>query len=764
MSTSDQRIDFLLVTQYFRPERGAAQVRLSAIVDQLLAQGFSVEVVTALPNYPEGRIFPGWRRRPVQRYFEFGAPVTRVWVWAAMGNGIGRVLNYLTFGVMSVLGILRAPRSRWVIVEYPTLFGALPAVVLGRLRRQQIGVIVADLWVDSIVATGTMSDGAVVALLRRVERWMLRRAHVVTAVTEGVRDALTAKGVREDRLRWLPNGADTEVFAPRDADPGIRARHGLPPDVPIVLYAGTHGFVHGLDVVLDAAELMREESVLFLLVGGGSEKPALEAQARRRGLANVVFREPVDPDEVALLLNCATVALATVRPGELYRTIRSAKAVPAMASGTPVVYSADDEGSRLVAAAGAGLVTPPGDAPALATALRELIGSPERCAEMGAAGRTWVLANSSWQRLVAEWLESIGERRGADDQQVVGWPALGFVGIHSGGRPDFPVSQNEVLSALFESSGYWVKRASSVRRPLWRTAHQVVSILGWWRVDVLVVAVFSGRSFLMAELATAVGRLTGKRVALFLHGGNLPVFGPGHRRRVERVLCAADCILAPSDFLADTFRGWGHRVEVIPNVVDVSRYRQHVRTRARPRLLWMRTFHRDYNPEMAVRVLAQVIRVHPEASMVMAGADHGHLEATRAEAERLGVADRIEFPGYIDHATKVAAFDDCDIFLNTNRIDNMPVSVVEASLSGLVPVATAVGGVPAIIRDGDNGVLVDDDDDAAMADAVLRILADPEMCHRMSIAATEFGNRSAWDNVRAQWEQQFVRLSQAGNG
>ena len=112
---------------------------------------------------------------------------------------------------------------------------------------------------------------------------------------------------------------------------------------------------------------------------------------------------------------------------------------------------------------------------------------------------------------------------------------LGFVGIHAGSRTDQPVSQNETLSRLFEESGYRVRRSSAVKQPALRTAHQILSILSWRRVDLLVIAVFSGRSFWIAEIATRLGRLTGKRMVLFLHGGNLPVFGPEHRRWVERV-------------------------------------------------------------------------------------------------------------------------------------------------------------------------------------------------------------------------------------
>ena len=751
-----------LVSQYFRPERGAAQVRLGSVVDELVRSGVGVQVVTALPNYPTGRIFDGWSRRPVQHAVEDGVDVTRVWVWASMGNGIGRVLNYLTFGVMSLLGLLRTPRSRWVVVEYPTLFGALPAVVLGRLRRQRVVVIVADLWVDSIVATGTLPDGPAVALLRSVERWMLRRAHAVTAVTDGVRDALLDKGVDPGRLTWLPNGADLTTFAPGEKDPAVRAEMGVPADHDVVLYAGTHGFVHGLEVVLDAAAELMGEDVSFVLVGGGSEKADLVRDAAERGLDNVVFHDPVAPEQIARMLRESLAGLATVRAGDLYRTIRSAKALPVMAAGRPLIYSADDEGSRLIARVGAGIVTPPGDGARLAAAVQELRSDRSAGAAMGASGRRWVEQNASWELLVRRWMDELesvtGEPVRPDDDvgsEDSGEVVLGFIGIHAGRRTDQPVSQNEVLAGLFEQSGYRVRRASAVRQRYLRTLHQVLAI-PWWRdVDIVVVAAFSGPSFIMAELATTLARLTGKQSVLFLHGGNLPAFAPQHRRRVDRVFSSAAAVLAPSEFLASAFRPWGYDVQVIPNVLDVDRYVYHERSVARPRLLWMRTFHEHYNPLMAVRTLERVSREHPGASMTMAGADHGLLQETIAEAERLGVIDRIEFPGYVDHEQKLAAFAEHDVFLNTNRIDNMPVSVVEVSLAGIVPVATAVGGLPAIIDDGRNGILVDCDDDEAMADAVLGLLADPARFSDMSGDAREFGLRSSWPSVRRLWEAQL---------
>lgn len=407
MPSDPSRPSITLVTQYFPPERGAAQVRLGSIVKQLVARGLSVDVVTALPNYPVGRIFDGWSHRPLQRRNEGGAKVRRVWVYAAMGSGPARMANYASFGLMSILGLLVSGRSDWLVVEYPTLFGAVPAVLTAGLRRQRLVLIVADLWVDSIVEMGTLSDGTLVRVLRRVERWMLSRAFAVTAVTEGVRQALVDKGVAEERLVWLPNGADADLFSPATSDDGWRERLGLAPGDHLFLYAGTHGYVHGMDVLLRAAALLEDEPVRFVLVGDGSEKPDLRRRAESMGLGNVDFLDPLDPEDVAALLSCASGALASVREGDVYRTIRSAKAVPAMSSATPVIYSGDDEGSRLVAEIGAGISTPPGDAGALADAVRDLVADADARQRLGDAGRAWVLANASWDRLVGDWLDQL---------------------------------------------------------------------------------------------------------------------------------------------------------------------------------------------------------------------------------------------------------------------------------------------------------------------------------------------------------------------
>ena len=337
-------------------------------------------------------------------------------------------------------------------------------------------------------------------------------------------------------------------------------------------------------------------------------------------------------------------------------------------------------------------------------------------------------------------------------------PSLGFISIDAEGRAGQPPSQSEILKGLFAEAGFTVRSASSVRSPAIRTGHQLVAASAWG-VDVLIISVYSGRSFLYADLTSLIGSLRGStRVVLVLHGGELPQYGAHHRGRVRRVLARADLIVAPSRFLADVFQGWGYHVAVIPNVLTLADYEYTRRSRPRPALLWMRTFHEHYDPLLAVDVVASLVPGFPDIRLTMGGADHGLLDGTRERVQALGVGDHVRVAGYLDAIDKRAAMRDHDIFLNTNRVDNTPVSVLEASACGLVTVATRVGGIPSMLTDDVDSVLVPPGDAVTMAAQIASLLRDPERFERLSVGARSRAEKSAWPAVKARWLEELRRL------
>jgi glycosyltransferase involved in cell wall biosynthesis len=334
-----------------------------------------------------------------------------------------------------------------------------------------------------------------------------------------------------------------------------------------------------------------------------------------------------------------------------------------------------------------------------------------------------------------------------------------------GGHPGWVVSQGEILAELLAARGHRVHLTSNLLNPVLRLADMVRTLVTQRRsIDVTVVMVFSGRGFAVADLTSWVARRLGQPLIYCLRGGNLPTFAARHPRWIARVMRRADLLVAPSPYLAAQLPSWGPPVDVIPNIVRLDRYPFRQRDRPRegqgPRLLWMRTFHHIYCPELALEALALLRSRHPDATLTMAGQDAGLLATTRARAERLGLAGVVRFAGFLDTAAKQREFDRHDIFLNTNKVDNMPVSVVEAAAFGLPVVATAVGGIPYLLRDGETALLVPSGDAQAMSTAVERLIDEPGLAGRLSRAGRHLAEASDWPAVAAAWDAAFARTQQ----
>ncbi|HVG10748.1 MAG TPA: glycosyltransferase family 4 protein, partial [Thermoanaerobaculia bacterium] len=324
-------------------------------------------------------------------------------------------------------------------------------------------------------------------------------------------------------------------------------------------------------------------------------------------------------------------------------------------------------------------------------------------------------------------------------------PRVGLIGPMLGSNPGWAVGQGEVLAGLLAREGWDVRTASSRVNRWLRLADVATSPWRWrGRVDVLILMVFSGPAFRLVEAASSTAFRLGMPMILWLHGGNLADFASRHPDRVRRVLARGRIAVAPSKFLAEPF---GARV--IPNVVDLDQYLYRHRPQVAPRLLWMRTFHELYRPDLALRVLERL----PGATLTMAGQDKGLLAETRRRAEEMGLD--VRFPGFLDAEGKRREFAAHDVFLNTNRVDNAPVSVLEAAAFGLPVVSTDVGGIPCLLRDGEEALLVPEGDSEAlteaMARAVRRLLDEPGLAGRLSAAGREVAERSSWDRVRPLW-------------
>lgn len=337
---------------------------------------------------------------------------------------------------------------------------------------------------------------------------------------------------------------------------------------------------------------------------------------------------------------------------------------------------------------------------------------------------------------------------------------VGFFGNLLGRNPGTVTTQGQVVADLFADEGVRVVSASSSKNRLKRLLEIAGSIIANRRnIDICVLEIYSELYMVLADIASRLCRLFNIKLISVLHGGKLPEFAKRYPRWTRSVLGRADVLVAPSSFLRKEMQNGEFDIRVIPNVLNLDRYTYIRRREIVPKLLWMRSFHPTYNPEMAVRVLAELDKSYPDATLVMAGVDKGLEKEIQELAVRLGMKDRIAFPGFLSHEEKARAFAKADIFINTNRVDNMPVSVVEACAFGLPIVATNVGGIPHLFSDGENALLVESDNAVEMAATVERLLNEPELAEKLSVNGRLLAEASSWESVRPMWMSLFEELA-----
>lgn len=340
------------------------------------------------------------------------------------------------------------------------------------------------------------------------------------------------------------------------------------------------------------------------------------------------------------------------------------------------------------------------------------------------------------------------------------YPRLGFVGPMLGVNPGWVTSQGEILADFFARAGYSVSLTSKHISRVRRVLDTAMSILTWKnQVDILLIMVFSGAGFGIADIASAIGRWLHKPIVMWLHGGALPQFSQRFPHWVQRVLCRGTAIVSPSPYLAYHFGTLGYSVRVIPNVLNLCDYPYRHRETCLPRLIWMRTFEESYNPELAVEVVSRLRSHWPEVVLTMGGQDRGWLNEVKSRIRKLGLESHVRLTGFMDKGIKPREFNVHDIYLSTTRVDNTPVSVIEAAAFGLPIVATSVGGIPFMLRDGETALLVEDNNADEMAYAVSRLINDPTLSSRLSTQGRKMAEAYDWQPVRSGWEGLFREMA-----
>lgn len=385
----------LYVSQYFPPEMGAPAARVSEFSQKWQENGEEVTVLTAFAHHPVGVKAARDRWRLSRRELFGGVRLVRTYVWATPNAGVvRRMISYASFMASAVvIGFPRVGRPDVVIATSPQLLCACAGYVLARTKRTPFVFEVRDLWPESILAVDAMGDNVLVRGLRRIARYLYEHSDQIVTVGEGYRREIHRRyGIPLEKMVSIPNGADTEFFSPSPRANVVRREYGWG-DRFVLMYVGTLGMAHGLSVALEAAARLRyDPRILFVFVGEGAEKKALQEQAAQLQLENVQFIDQQPKERIPLFYAACDAGLVTLRDTPLFQSVLPSKIFEYLAMERPILLGVGGQAGELVRDSGAGVLVPAGDPAALASATAELLArGADDLESMGRAGRRFVL-------------------------------------------------------------------------------------------------------------------------------------------------------------------------------------------------------------------------------------------------------------------------------------------------------------------------------------------------------------------------------------
>jgi glycosyltransferase involved in cell wall biosynthesis len=384
----------LYLTQWFEPEPHI--IKGLKFVRALQAAGHQVTVVTGFPNYPSGRLYPGYRLRPIQRERIEGVDVVRLPLYPSHdSSSLRRSLNYLSFFLSALVYLLvRREAFDRAYVYHPPITVGLATAVAGLVRRLPFILDVQDLWPDTLAATGMAGGRRLTRPVGWLCAFVYRRAEAIVAQSEGIRTALAARGVPTGKLVTIHNWAEAESPTMDQAAP-------LAPDRFVVVYGGNLGKAQGLGAVLEAAARLKDPrpDILIRLYGDGVEAAALRAQAKALNLRNLEIHPQVGKAEIHEVFARADALLVHLTDHPLFSITVPSKIQAYLATGRPIAAGIAGEAARLLRESGAALVAPPSDPAALARAIAALADMPaDTRRRMGMKGRSYYLRNLAFQR------------------------------------------------------------------------------------------------------------------------------------------------------------------------------------------------------------------------------------------------------------------------------------------------------------------------------------------------------------------------------
>ena len=348
----------LFITHNFPPEVNAPASRTYEHCKEWVKRGAEVTVITAAPNFPQGKVYDGYKNKLWQEENIDGIRVIRVWTYIVANKGfVRRTLDFISFSVSSFLAGLFV-KTDIIVATSPQFFTALSGRTLHFWKRKPWIMEVRDLWPESIKTVGAMNDNLFIKYFEWEEKRCYKSAKKIVVVTDSFKEILTKRGIDPNKIVVVKNGVSKDLFHPVPKDEALVEEMGLK-GKKIIGYIGTHGMAHKLDFVLECAKSLENTDYHFILIGGGARRKELLELKDKLGCKNVTMIPPIPKKEVKKYISILDVSLINLRKKPLFKTVIPSKIFENAAMGIPILMGVEGEAQKLIENYNAGICYEP---------------------------------------------------------------------------------------------------------------------------------------------------------------------------------------------------------------------------------------------------------------------------------------------------------------------------------------------------------------------------------------------------------------------
>lgn len=396
----------LFLTHYFPPEVNAPASRTYENAKQWIRAGHQITVLTCAPNHPNGIVYDGYQNRLRQWDEKDGIKVLRVKTFLSANAGfVKRILNYVSYMFSAILFCHLVRNVDIVVSTSPQFFCGLAGYFVSRLKGASWVLEIRDLWPESIIAVGAIKNRQIITALEGIESFMYRKADRVIALTEAFKRHIMKRGVLDERISIIKNGADLSQFKPMPKENPFLMEEGLTGQF-IASYVGTHGMAHGLQTIFKAAEILKDrKDVTFLLVGDGAERNNLLRKKEAMGLKNVIMLGQQKKERMPEIIAASDACMVLLIKQELFKAVIPSKIFEAMAMERPIILGVEGESREIIEEGACGICIEPENPQALADAVMTLCENRELAESLGKNGKAFVANEYDREKLAKTYLQ-----------------------------------------------------------------------------------------------------------------------------------------------------------------------------------------------------------------------------------------------------------------------------------------------------------------------------------------------------------------------